>query len=244
MKYLNLELVHLRSSEYLGSDPLDRATWLCLLAWCADQENGGRIAGAGRWKDRRWQQLVGVTEDEVRRPSELWTWTDDDLEVAFYPREQEAATKARRSNGALGGRPPVENPREKPNPKPSLEPSPEPTAKRNVMEGKGREGKVNSSPPIVPPPSTSRPASRPTTTTSNLVTIFQNLHPEDVDAFGPAPPNSPTPEHPRWQEFAGEAGAGDRFAQWLTFIYPEEAAELAKTPLETPDDGEEVAAHA
>ena len=43
MNWLNLELKTLRSTEYLGADPIQRATWINLLSFCADHENGGVI---------------------------------------------------------------------------------------------------------------------------------------------------------------------------------------------------------
>ena len=235
MKYLNLELANLRGPEYLGSDPVDRATWLCLLAYSADQENSGRLAGAAGWKDRRWQQLVGVTEEEVRRPSELWTWTADDLVVNFYPLFQEHQVQVARINGAKGGRPPVENleltqdqTQAEPNPKPSTKPRPK---RKGNGKGKGK-GKGNSSPPLTPPKPTAtttpqEPTSTTTTDDENILSFFPDIHPEDVDAYGPAPANSPTPEHSRWPDFVRNAKPGERFDAWLAETAPKKPEEVA-----------------
>jgi hypothetical protein len=106
MNWLNLELTTLRSEEYLGSDPVQRATWLNLLAYCADQENGGRIAGAEEWGSRRWLQIVGVTKEEVETVSALWRWKEGVLHVWKYPRAKEAEVRAKRVAGRRGGRPP------------------------------------------------------------------------------------------------------------------------------------------
>jgi len=53
-----------------------------------------------------------------------------------------------------------------------------------------------------------------------------HLHPEDLDAWGPAP-NSESPDpHPRWLEFVEYAGLepGARFLDWLTRRHPEDPA--------------------
>ncbi|MCM0686179.1 hypothetical protein [Akkermansia massiliensis] len=85
MEYINIPLYVIRSNEYIGADPTQRATWLSLVAWSCDQENMGRIAGARSWGDRRWMQSCGVTAAEVAKPCELFTWDGDDLIVFFYP---------------------------------------------------------------------------------------------------------------------------------------------------------------
>lgn len=120
MNWINLNITVLSSEEFLGAEPTERATWLCLLAFCCQQENGGCIEGAAEWKDRKWQQVVRVTLKEARSACDLWTWEGDDLVVSFYPTEKEievqelraigkgkSETKARaaRENGSLGGRP-------------------------------------------------------------------------------------------------------------------------------------------
>lgn len=105
MNYLNIHTDILRGSEFIGADPVERATWLALLGWCATQENGGVIEGCKNWKDRQWQQLAGVTAEEVKIESELYGFDGDDLEVYFYPIEAEAAVKAKREAGRKGGRP-------------------------------------------------------------------------------------------------------------------------------------------
>ena len=90
MNWLNLELTTLRSERFLGSEPVERATWLCLMAYCADQENGGVFESCGEWGDRKWMQLVGVTAKEVRAPSDLWSWDGHTLIVWGYPEKKQA----------------------------------------------------------------------------------------------------------------------------------------------------------
>lgn len=112
MKWLNIEVAMLRSPEYVGSEPVARATWLNLLAYCADQENGGVIKGCKGWKDRQWQQTCGITRDEAMLQGMLegvleamiWRWVGDDLHVWGYPKTSEAALKAKRKGGAKGGK--------------------------------------------------------------------------------------------------------------------------------------------
>ena len=104
MNWLNIEIRLMRSPEYIGSEPVERATWLNLLAYCAEQENGGRITGCAAWKDRQWQQTCGVTAEEVRIDSELWQWDGEDIVVWHYPGDKEAEVRAKREAGAKGGK--------------------------------------------------------------------------------------------------------------------------------------------
>lgn len=105
MEWLNLHTSTLDSPQFVGAEPAERATWLCLLRYCVGQENGGRIALCRGWNDRRWQQLCRVMKREVIGPSDLWEWDGDDLVVWAYPVNKEEEVKRNRSNGAKGGRP-------------------------------------------------------------------------------------------------------------------------------------------
>lgn len=104
MNWLNLRVSVVRSPEYVGSEPVARATWFNVLAYAAEQENGGRIEGARRWKDRQWQQTCGVTMEEVEASSGLLVWDGEDLVVWGYPDEKEAEVKAKREGGREGGK--------------------------------------------------------------------------------------------------------------------------------------------
>src|SRR3954469_25721639 len=99
MQYLNIELSTLRSPEYVGSSPAERGTWLSVNARCCDQENGGRISGAARWKDRQWQQTCGVTKREVGGGYLLLAGEGDYVLVFGYPVDQEAIVRAKREGG-------------------------------------------------------------------------------------------------------------------------------------------------
>jgi hypothetical protein len=93
----------MRSPEFIGAEPVERATWVCLLAYCAEQENGGRIENCAGWGDRRWMQTCGITLEEVQANSELWFWQNGDLLVAKYPIDDENKVKARKVAGRKGG---------------------------------------------------------------------------------------------------------------------------------------------
>lgn len=103
MNWLNIETATLDSEAFVGSDPTARATWLCLLRYCAGQENGGRIVACKSWPDRKWQQLARVTKAEVEAESALWAWAGDDLTVWSYPAEKEAEVQHKRDAGKRGG---------------------------------------------------------------------------------------------------------------------------------------------
>jgi hypothetical protein len=99
MQYLNIETRILHSPEFIGSDPAERATWLALSMWCAQQENAGRIVGAKSWKDRQWQQTCGVTVREVARSTRLIAWDGDDALIWNYPDAKEKEVQAKRKAG-------------------------------------------------------------------------------------------------------------------------------------------------
>lgn len=103
MNWLNINTTSLRSPEFISSEPVERATWLCVLSYSAEQENGGRVLGAALWSDRQWQQTCGVTLAEVRQTTRLLLIEGDDVLVAFYPREQEKKQQNNRRKASAGG---------------------------------------------------------------------------------------------------------------------------------------------
>lgn len=103
MNWVNLNIATLRSPEFIGSEPVSRATWLSILAYCCSQENGGRIAKCSEWKDRQWQQICGVTHQEVHSAEPLLVWDGDDLLVWSYPLDKEAEIRVKREAGRRGG---------------------------------------------------------------------------------------------------------------------------------------------
>lgn len=100
MDWLNIHVSTLDSEAFVGAEPVDRATWLCLMRFCCGQENGGVIPQAREWSDRKWQQVCRVTLEEVVRECALWSWTEDgSLRVNFYPEEKEREVKTKRVAG-------------------------------------------------------------------------------------------------------------------------------------------------
>lgn len=104
MIYLNIKTTDLRRPEMMGSEPVERATWLFLCAYCVEQENDGQIEQCRKWKDRQWQQTCGVTLDEVDSKSDLWAWEGDNLTIYFYPHDKQAEVQAKRVAGKKGGK--------------------------------------------------------------------------------------------------------------------------------------------
>ena len=136
MNWINIETKTMRSPEFIGSEPDQRATWLCLLAYCAEQENGGSIAACGEWKSRRWQQTCGVTTDEVCSHCDLWTWEGDSLTVWGYPVAKEQEVKTMREAGSRGGKRRAELAKLKGDSiTPSSPPSSPPSTEENRIEG-------------------------------------------------------------------------------------------------------------
>jgi len=101
MEWLNIHSSTIDSEEFIGCEPIDRATWLCLMRYCAGQENGGIIKNCKDWRDRRWQQTVRITAAEVGRTCPLWKWNGLDLVVEFYPVGKEKEVKAKRHGASL-----------------------------------------------------------------------------------------------------------------------------------------------
>lgn len=98
MHWLNLSVADIQSATFLGAEPVQRATWLCLTVYCAAQENGGVIYACHEWTDRKWQQVCGVTLEEVKSQCDLWFWhSDGSLQVWRYPVKQEELVKKRRA---------------------------------------------------------------------------------------------------------------------------------------------------
>jgi len=104
MNWLNLETKFIRAEEYVGCEPIARATWLNVIVYCAEQENGGRIRNCEMWRDRQWQQTCGVTVEEINKASPLLHWDGDDLVIWNYPADKEREVRDRREASARGGR--------------------------------------------------------------------------------------------------------------------------------------------
>jgi hypothetical protein len=99
MNWINIRVEFLQGEAFRGCEPTDRATWLCLLGYCHSQENRGVLVNCRDWPDRKWQQVVAVTKEEVNRVCGLWFWDGDDLVVREYPVEKQAEIAAKREAG-------------------------------------------------------------------------------------------------------------------------------------------------
>jgi len=99
MNWINIRTEFLQGERFRGCEPTDRATWLCLLGYCHSQENHGVLVNCRDWPDRKWQQVVAVTKEEVNRSCGLWFWDGDDLVVREYPVEKQAEISAKREAG-------------------------------------------------------------------------------------------------------------------------------------------------
>jgi|TARA_B110001469_G_scaffold104738_1_gene103753 hypothetical protein len=145
MIYLNIKTTDLRLPEMMGSDPVERATWLFVCAYCVEQENDGRIAACRKWKDRQWQQTCGVTIEEVDANTDLWAWDGDDLTVNFYPHDKQSEVVAKRIAGRKGGKRSGQSRKNATAPSPPPEPKGADTSSTASStastERKGREGK-------------------------------------------------------------------------------------------------------
>jgi len=98
-----MRVANMRAPEYTGCNMVERATWWHLNAYCAEQENGGRICGCRSWGDNRWQQAAQLKKAEAHHPCPLWSWDGEDLVVWRYPSDQEESFHAKREGNSLGG---------------------------------------------------------------------------------------------------------------------------------------------
>jgi hypothetical protein len=109
MEWFKMYPAKFRAREFIGSDPVERATWLAVMCYCVEQENSGRLVGAALWKDRQWQQTCGVTLREVSKSTKLIKIEGDDVIIWEYPIETQDEIKSRRkasviANGARWGK--------------------------------------------------------------------------------------------------------------------------------------------
>jgi hypothetical protein len=103
MNWINLRVEIIRKKEFADSSPVQRATWLNVLAYSCEQENSGRIVGAMKCSNRWWTQMCGVTKREVQAASPLLVADGDDVVVWEYPDGKQAEVQAKRGSGTRGG---------------------------------------------------------------------------------------------------------------------------------------------
>lgn len=112
MEYLKLQRSFRTTEAWQVATAAARGAWVSVAGYCADEENGGRIAGAKAWTTRLWMQRAGVTAEEVADAvaAHLATWDGDDLVVGGYDLVGEKTYQARRQGGRDAS-PPGINPR-------------------------------------------------------------------------------------------------------------------------------------
>lgn len=206
MIYFTLRISTLRSPEYIGSEPTARATWLNLLAYCCEQENGGIIPACSGWKDRQWQQTCGITLAEAQEQSPLWRWEGQDVVVAFYPADKQAEIQAKREAGRRGGKRSGKARREavpkaggEAELEAELQPELEGELQRNVMECKVKESKVRKS----------RVAVTATSDEDWLNELSKN------PAYGPLDVRRELAKMQAWCSANGKQPSRRRFINWL-----------------------------
>jgi hypothetical protein len=150
MNWLNLQTSVIRSPEYVGCDPVQRATWLNLMIYCAEQENGGVIPDCASWKDRRWQQTCGVTKPEVDDQCDLWSFDGENLTLWGYPAEKQEEIQKMRESGARGGKKRAENAAKSKEKQDSSSPSSTLPSSPPSTERKGKEEERNRTLPPTP----------------------------------------------------------------------------------------------
>jgi hypothetical protein len=104
MQWLNLQTSMRTAPQFIGADPVQRATWVCLMLYAAEHETGGVIRNCADWKDRQWQQTCGVTKAEIEDACDLWTRDGADIVLWGYPIDKEQVVRAKREYAAKGGR--------------------------------------------------------------------------------------------------------------------------------------------
>lgn len=99
----------MRETNMLCATPAALGTWLRVMTYCCERENGGVISGGASWSDRHWMAACNVTLAEIREAAPLITMKGDNVAVANYPADKEAEIQGKRQqaakNASKGGRP-------------------------------------------------------------------------------------------------------------------------------------------
>ena len=155
MNWLPISTSARTAPEFIGSEPVHRATWICLMLYCAEHETGGVLRDCASWGDRRWMQTIGVTKAEVLLETPLYAFRGADLVVWGYDAGYEVVVNRKRACARLGGLASAnartkhmlpgesgEAPSEKARPEPLLKHMPKHTLQRRGGEGRGEEIKT------------------------------------------------------------------------------------------------------
>lgn len=102
MEWMNIHISVVDSVEFKSAEPVDQATWFKLFRFCCGQENGGVIEKAAELGDRQWMSMASCTLEEIKRPTRLWKFENDDLLLNFYNTDSEKEYRAKRRGGRIG----------------------------------------------------------------------------------------------------------------------------------------------
>lgn len=104
MQWLNLSVSDLASPTVRRSDMQDRGVWITLLAYCVQQENSGRIAGAQAWTEWDCLQVLGIPAAMLEGTHTLWHYENGDLLVYSYPAAKQKEVTDKRRAARRGNR--------------------------------------------------------------------------------------------------------------------------------------------
>jgi hypothetical protein len=98
----------LQRPDFMALPAHAKGLWLHLQALCSSQENGGCLAGAGKWSNGAWQAAMGNGggKPAFKKLLDLGLvkQAGDDVIVSGYHLGSEAKYRAARQNGAKGGK--------------------------------------------------------------------------------------------------------------------------------------------
>ena len=78
-----------RDERWIKATIEERGVWICLAAYCTEQNNNGVIVKTERWGDRTWLFSCGLLRSEIQ-DSPLVKLTKDGLELAMFPNKKES----------------------------------------------------------------------------------------------------------------------------------------------------------
>jgi hypothetical protein len=104
MEWFRFEPRTLRAPEFALAPEKSQIAWFRLLNYCAEQENGGIIAGAADWTDSQFVTICGVRLGAVKAAGRLLTFREKDLHVWGYPIESASALDGARERASAAAK--------------------------------------------------------------------------------------------------------------------------------------------
>lgn len=101
MTYAHIQIAILSKEAFLHASREQLGTWLLLYAYCATQENSGRIRNCLNWAPATW---YAVTRSDRPGDSPIWVWHDNDLVLIGYDIENQKRSQKMRKGGIAGAR--------------------------------------------------------------------------------------------------------------------------------------------